>query len=154
MKLSAGLLVYKYPNDKLKVLLVHPGGPFWAKKDLGSWSIPKGEYTEDEEPLKAAYREFKEEIGQSPPKSKPIKLGTIKQPSGKHITAWAIKGNIDTTKLKSNLFELKWPPKSEQIQKFPEVDRADWFDLETAQQKIFPGQKGFLVKLSKSLSFS
>jgi predicted NUDIX family NTP pyrophosphohydrolase len=154
MKLSAGLLVYKYHNDKLKVLLVHPGGPFWAKKDMASWSIPKGEYTEDEEPLAVAYREFKEETGQETPRGKPLELGSIKQPSGKLITTWAIKGDIDVSNVESNYFEVEWPPRSSQIQKFPEIDKAEWFDLETARQKILPGQKSFLEKLATLQRFN
>jgi predicted NUDIX family NTP pyrophosphohydrolase len=154
MKLSAGLLVYKYHNDELKVLLVHPGGPFWAKKDMASWSIPKGEYREGEDPLEVAYREFKEETGQKPPKGKPLELGSIKQPSGKLITTWAIKGDIDVSNVESNYFEMEWPPRSGQIQKFPEIDKAEWFDLKTARLKILPGQKSFLEKLAALQRFN
>jgi predicted NUDIX family NTP pyrophosphohydrolase len=154
MKLSAGLLVYKYHNDKLKVLLVHPGGPFWAKKDMASWSIPKGEYTEDEEPLAVAYREFKEETGQETPRGKPSELGSVKQPSGKLITTWAIKGDVDVSNVESNYFEMEWPPRSSQIQKFPEIDKAEWFDLKTAHLKILPGQKSFLEKLAALQRFN
>ena len=154
MKLSAGLLIYKYEENELKVLLVHPGGPFWAKKDLGAWSIPKGEYIEDEEPLKVAYREFEEEIGQNPPDGKTLELGSIKQPSGKLITAWAIEGDLDVFKIKSNLFSLEWPPKSGRTQEFPEVDKAEWFDLEETRRKILPGQKGFLEKLKITINRS
>jgi len=152
MKLSAGLLVYKYHGDELQVLLVHPGGPFWVNKDSGAWSIPKGEYLENEDPLSVAYREFREETGQSAPKSEPTELGTIKQPSGKRITAWAVEGEVDVSNLKSNLFELEWPPKSKIMQKFPEVDKAEWFSLRTAQQKILSGQIGFLENLETLLA--
>jgi predicted NUDIX family NTP pyrophosphohydrolase len=146
-KLSAGLLIYRIKANKLEVFLVHPGGPLWAHKD--DWSIPKGEYTSDEQPLDAAKREFKEETGFDMPSGKMIELKPIKQPSGKIVSAWAIEGDFDAAKMKSNLFSMEWPPKSGKQQKFPEVDRGKWFDLHEAHGKIFKGQAAFLDELDE-----
>ena len=149
-KESAGLLLYRRRQGKLEVFLVHPGGPFWAKKDAGAWSIPKGEYGPDEDPLDAARREFNEETGLSA--TGPFQpLTPLKQKSGKLIQAFACEGEADPEKLKSNTFTLEWPPHSGKQQKFPEVDRAAWFPLAKAKEKIHPGQKGFLEELSRSL---
>jgi predicted NUDIX family NTP pyrophosphohydrolase len=145
-KRSAGILMYRRGEDGLGVLLVHPGGPFWAKKDLGAWSIPKGEYSEAEDPLAVAVREFEEETGLRPHGDfRP--LGELVQPGRKIVTAWAVPGDFDIATLKSNTFEMEWPPKSGRKSSFPEVDRAEWFSLDQAGDKILPGQKDFLARL-------
>lgn len=130
---------------------MHPGGPFWANKDRGAWSIPKGEYGPDEDPLAAARREFQEETG-SPAEGKIMPLTPQRQPSGKIIAAWAIEMDLDPAVLRSNTFQLTWPPHSGQIMEFPEVDRGAWFDLPTAREKIQPGQRGFLAELAARLA--
>jgi predicted NUDIX family NTP pyrophosphohydrolase len=145
-KRSAGILMYRGSGRELRFLLVHPGGPFWAKKDAGAWSIPKGEYNAEEEPLACAVREFEEELG-SRPQGEFIDLGELVQPSRKVITAWAIKGDFDPGALKSNLFEMEWPPKSGRPQSFPEVDRAQWFTPTEAKARILPGQAPFIDRL-------
>ncbi len=150
-KLSAGLLVYRVKDKTVEVFLVHPGGPFWAKKDGGAWSIPKGEYTSEENPLEAAKREFKEETGFEPPAGKMMELQPIKQPSGKVVIAWAVEGDFDAGKINSNTFSMEWPPKSGKQQEFPEVDRAEWFSLEEAKAKILKGQAGFIEQLIENL---
>jgi predicted NUDIX family NTP pyrophosphohydrolase len=147
-KKSAGLLLFRETSGHLEVLLAHPGGPFWSKKDEGAWSIPKGEFEEGEDPLEAAKREFEEEMG-SPMQGEAVPLGQLKQPSGKIIYAWAVRGDFNPDLLKSNTFPLEWPPKSGRIQEFPEVDRAGWFPIETARQKIIKGQSGFLEQLQE-----
>lgn len=150
---SGGILAYKYDdNGSLLVMLAHPGGPFWAKKDDAAWSIPKGLQEENETILDTAKREFQEETG-CKIETDLLELGTIKQPSKKQITIFAAEMEIDVNKVKSNLFEMEWPPKSGNIQKFPENDRAQWFTLEEAEKKIFKGQKGFLDKLAESLNY-
>ena len=147
-KLSAGLLVYRVIDGEPEVLLVHPGGPYWAKKDEGAWSIPKGEYEPDEEPLEVALREFEEEIGQTPPEpTGAVSLGELRQPSGKIVNAWAVKGDLDVSDVRSNTFEMEWPPRSGRTQEFPEVDRAAWFGLEEARSKLLRGQLGFIDRL-------
>jgi predicted NUDIX family NTP pyrophosphohydrolase len=146
MKKSAGILMYKRSGHGLLLLLVHPGGPFWAKKDLGAWSIPKGEYEEGEDPFTVAKREFAEELG-AEPSGEFRELGDLVQPSRKLITAWAVEGDFDPKNLKSNTFELEWPPKSGRKQSFPEVDRAEWFAPAEARRKILPGQSGFIDRL-------
>ncbi|HSD92255.1 MAG TPA: NUDIX domain-containing protein [Methyloceanibacter sp.] len=146
-KLSAGILLYRGEGNAREVLLVHPGGPFWANKDLGAWSIPKGEYTQDEDPLAVAKREFAEELGSPPPDGDYLELGEIKQPSRKLITAFAVAGDLDPATLQSNLFELEWPPKGGRKQSFPEIDRAKWFTLAEARTKIQPGQAPFIDRL-------
>ncbi len=152
-KLSAGLLVWRRTDDGIEVLIVHPGGPFWAKKDDGAWSVPKGEYEPSEDPLEVARREFEEEIGQPPPEEgEPEWLGELRQPSGKVVSAWAIEGDLDVSDVRSNTFEMEWPPRSGRTQEFPEVDRAGWFGLEEARRKILGGQLGFLDRLEELLA--
>lgn len=151
-KLSAGILMYRGEGLALKLLLVHPGGPFWAKKDDGAWSIPKGEYEAGEDPLAVARREFAEELGTPPPDGGYVELGELSQPSRKAITAFAVQGDFDPAGLVSNRFELEWPPKSGRKQSFPEVGRAGWFDLETARTKILPGQSPFIDRLLAALA--
>lgn len=146
-RLSAGLLLYRGGENALEVMLVHMGGPFWARKDAGAWSIPKGEHERSEEPLEAARREFAEETGLMAPTREPIDLGTVKQPSGKLIRAFAVEGDADVRAITSNSFELEWPRGSGRIQEFPEVDRAGWFDLESARTKLVKGQVPFLAAL-------
>jgi predicted NUDIX family NTP pyrophosphohydrolase len=149
-KRSAGILMYRRTGPELQVLLVHPGGPFWAKKDLGAWSIPKGEFGEDEEPLAAAKREFREELGAEPAALADgafLELGTLVQPSRKEIIAWAVEGDFAIAELKSNTFEMEWPPKSGRKKQFPEVDRAAWFGLEDARARILRGQAEFIERL-------
>jgi len=145
-KKSAGLLLFRERTAGLDVLLVHPGGPFWAKKDDGAWSIPKGEFGDDEEPLTAAKREFEEEMG-VPPVGNFVPLEPIRQPGGKLVFAWALQADFDTSRLKSNIFSMEWPPKSGRQQEFPEIDRAGWFPIETARTKILKGQAGLLDQL-------
>lgn len=143
---SAGLMLFRDTTKGLEVLLVHPGGPFWTKKDEGAWTIPKGELTEDEEPLSAARREFEEETGCAPV-GEFIPLQPLKQPSGKLLLAWAIAFDFDPSSLRSNTFEIEWPPRSGRQEHFPEVDRAEWFDIATARRKILKGQAPFLDQL-------
>lgn len=148
---SAGLLIYRIRNSQIEVLLIHPGGPFWEKKD--AWSIPKGLYLEDELPFDAAKREFNEETGFTPPaEGNYIALTSQRQSSGKLVTAWAIEGDFDASKMTSNLFDMVWPPNSGKMQKFPEADRADWFNIKDAKKKIFNGQVPFLDELERLLS--
>jgi predicted NUDIX family NTP pyrophosphohydrolase len=145
-KRSAGILMYKRSGKELFLLLVHPGGPFWANKDIGAWSIPKGEYEEGEEPLTAAKREFCEELG-AEPSGEFFELGALVQPSRKEIIAFAVEGDFPVMALKSNTFELEWPPKSGRKKQFPEVDRAEWFNPAEARQKILAGQVEFIDRL-------
>jgi predicted NUDIX family NTP pyrophosphohydrolase len=145
-KRSAGILMYRRGAQGLEVLLVHPGGPFWARKDLGAWSIPKGEYSEGDEALATAIREFAEETG-TPPRGEFRSLGELTQPGRKIVTAFAVEGDFDPATLKSNTFELEWPPKSGRKATFPEVDRAEWFSLEMARAKILSGQREFIARL-------
>jgi predicted NUDIX family NTP pyrophosphohydrolase len=150
---SAGLLLFqRSPPPGIEVMLVHMGGPFWARKDAGAWSIPKGEYAPGEDPLAAARREFAEEIGRPAPPGTPIDLGELRQSSGKRIRVWAIEADLDVTNIESNEFELEWPPRSGRTRRFPEVDRAAWFDLETARMKLVKGQVPFLDLLTQKLS--
>lgn len=127
-KLSAGILRYKWVDKQLQVLLVHPGGPFWQKKDLGAWSVPKGEYSEEEDALTVAKREFTEETG-IPIDEVNDFLGELKQPSGKHVSVWTLEGDCSVDQITSNTFSIEWPPNSGKIQEFPEVDAAAWFPL-------------------------
>ena len=150
-KLSAGILLYRKRDDAIEVFLVHPGGPFWAKKDDGAWSIPKGEYVEGEDPLTVAKREFHEETG-SQVSGDFLPLTPLKQPSGKMITAWAVEGEVDPASLRSNTFSIEWPPKSGKLKEFPEVDRGMWCDLSTAYRKLLAGQRPFLDQLQQLLS--
>jgi predicted NUDIX family NTP pyrophosphohydrolase len=148
---SAGLLLYRRNGDGVEVLLGHPGGPFWRNKDLGSWSIPKGLIAEGEKPLAAARREFTEETGHRP-RGKSLPLGEARQPGGKRVQAWAVEGDWDAASLKSNMFEMEWPPRSGRRHSFPELDRAEWFDLAEAQAKILKGQAIFLTRLLEKLA--
>jgi predicted NUDIX family NTP pyrophosphohydrolase len=150
-KRSAGILLFRGRGAQLRLLLVHPGGPFWTKKDLGAWSIPKGEHKEGDVPLAVARPEFEEELGAQAPAGDAIELGELVQPSRKVIIAFAIEGGFDPSGLKSNLFELEWPPKSGRLQSFPEVDRAQWFTLDEAREKILPGQRPFIDRLLERL---
>lgn len=133
------------------MLLVHPGGPFWAKKDKGAWSIPKGEYEQGEEPLAAAKREFAEETGRAAPEGEYIDLGEFKRKDGKTIKAWAVESDFDTSQLRSNTFEMEWPPRSGQKQEFLEVDKAVWAALSKASQKMHKGQPVFIERLAEYL---
>jgi predicted NUDIX family NTP pyrophosphohydrolase len=146
MKYSSGLVLHRKVGDKLFVFLVHPGGPFWRNRDLGSWSIPKGEFTGQEDALKAARREFREEIGFDVD-GEFVELTPVRQNSGKIIYAWALEYDFDIDKIISNTFEIEWPPGSGTKKKFPEVDRAEWFSMEMAFEKIIPGQKKILEEL-------
>ncbi len=147
-KHSAGILLYRLINTKTEFFLVHMGGPFWVNKDLGAWSVPKGEYEENEHSLDAAKREFQEETGFSIDMNKSfIELAPVKQKSGKIISIFAVEGDCDPSQIKSNTFSVEWPPRSGQMKKFPEVDRAGWFTYEEARQKIILGQIGFLDEL-------
>jgi predicted NUDIX family NTP pyrophosphohydrolase len=140
-KQSAGILLYRRTDQGIEVLLVHPGGPFWTKRDLGSWSVPKGEFDDSEQPLEAAKREFSEEVGGSlAPDYKYINLGQFKQPSGKIVYAFACDADFNLELFKSNMFTMEWPPKSGQQQEFPECDKAAWLPLDSAKQKIVKGQ--------------
>ena len=150
-KRSAGILLYRGRGTKLELLLVHPGGPFWAKKDQGAWSIPKGEYEPGEDSLAVARREFEEELGSPPPLGEFLELGELVQPSRKVITAFTCQGDFDPAKLTSNHFEMEWPPKSGRKQSFPEVDRAAWFMPAEAREKIQPGQAPFIDRLLQRL---
>jgi predicted NUDIX family NTP pyrophosphohydrolase len=150
-KRSAGLLLYRRAGDGVDVLLVHPGGPYWAKKDDGAWSIPKGEYEEGEDPLDVARREFAEELGSPAPEANAASLGEMRQPSGKLVSAWALEGDLDVATITSNTFEMEWPPRSGRSTEFPEVDRAQWFDLEAARRKLLRGQVAFIDRLTSLL---
>jgi predicted NUDIX family NTP pyrophosphohydrolase len=146
-KRSAGLLLYRWRAEVLEVLIVHPGGPFWAKKDAGAWSVPKGEYDEGEDPWLVACREFEEEIGQPTPVGDRIDLGEIRQAGGKRVCAFAVAGDIDVATITSNEFTMEWPPRSGETQSFPEVDRAAWVDIDTARTQLLKGQLPLLDAL-------
>jgi predicted NUDIX family NTP pyrophosphohydrolase len=150
-KRSAGLLIYRRHEDQLQVFLVHPGGPFWAKKDLGAWTIPKGEYEFDQEPLNAAKREFHEETGFAPPQQNYFELGAIKQASGKIVSGWAAEGNCDPAHLVSNFCQVEWPPRSGHLIDIPEVDRGEWFEIPEARNRILKSQQPFLEILNRKL---
>jgi predicted NUDIX family NTP pyrophosphohydrolase len=150
-KQSAGILVYRLVAGELQVLLVHPGGPFWAKKDDGAWFIPKGEVEPGEEPLACALREFREELGMSPPTGDPRDLGTVKNKSGKLIYGWALAGDLDLSAFESNTFSLEWPPKSGKMRDFPEVDRAQYFGIEAALVKMHPAELPLVQRLLERL---
>jgi len=145
-KKSAGILLYKVGGDRLSVFLVHPGGPFWAKKDQGAWTIPKGEFDDNEDPLNAAKREFEEETG-TKLSGKFIALNPVKQKSGKTVYAWALEGDIDPAKIKSNEFEIEWPPGSGKMKSFPEIDKAAWFEANEATKKIIEAQSSLIHQL-------
>jgi predicted NUDIX family NTP pyrophosphohydrolase len=146
---SAGLLLYRNADDGagIEVLLAHPGGPFWRNKDDGAWTVPKGEFADDENPLAAAKREFEEELGSRPPNGDYIQLKPVKQKNGKIVHAWAVQGDFDPETLKSNTFEMEWPPRSGRMQSFPEVDRAQWFTPAVAKQKMLFGQPALVDEL-------
>jgi predicted NUDIX family NTP pyrophosphohydrolase len=146
---SAGILLHRERDGAREVLLVHPGGPFWARKDAGAWSIPKGEYADGEDPRACALREFEEELGAALPDDAELtELGTVRQSGGKLITAYAAAGDLDATAIASNTFTIEWPPRSGRTQEFPEVDRAEWFALATAREKINVAQAELLDRLS------
>jgi predicted NUDIX family NTP pyrophosphohydrolase len=144
---SAGILLHRRGPDGVEVLLVHPGGPFWASKDAGAWSIPKGEHDDAEDARACALREFEEETGSAPAPGELTDLGTVRQKSGKVVRAWALEGDLDAETVRSNSFEMEWPPRSGRRQTFPEVDRAGWFALAEAREKINPAQAAFLDRL-------
>jgi predicted NUDIX family NTP pyrophosphohydrolase len=148
---SAGLLMYRRRGEHLEVLLVHPGGPFFARKDAGAWTIPKGLLDGDEEPLDAAVREFREETSFAVEGVDFIELGDVRLASGKLVQAWAVAGDCDPAQLRSNTFELEWPPRSGRRQSYPEVDRAAWFDVESARTALNPAQAPFLDRLLAAL---
>jgi predicted NUDIX family NTP pyrophosphohydrolase len=149
---SAGILLYRLRPGGPEVLLVHPGGPFWARKDLGAWSIPKGEIGPDEDPLAGALRELAEETGSELELGELVELGEVRQRSGKRVQAWAAEADLDADAVRSNTFELEWPPHSGRTQEFPEVDRAAWFGLEEAAERLLPAQLPLLERLRDSLA--
>jgi predicted NUDIX family NTP pyrophosphohydrolase len=146
---SSGVLLYRLVDGEVQVLLGHMGGPFWAKKDDGSWSIPKGEHDADEDAEAAARREFAEELGCAVPATELIPLGELR--ARKVLTVWTAEGNLDADAIVSNTFELEWPPRSGRLQQFPEIDRAAWFDVDTARAKVVAGQRPFLDRLLEHL---
>ena len=149
-KRSAGILLHRRgAGGRREVLLVHPGGPFWAKKDAGVWSIPKGEYDDGEDPRAAAVREFAEELGAPVPEGELVDLGEVRQRSGKTVVAWALEGDADADAIRSNTFTMQWPPRSGTMREFPEVDRAGWFGLDEAREKILPAQAPLLDRLDE-----
>jgi predicted NUDIX family NTP pyrophosphohydrolase len=149
--MSAGLLLFRVRHAQLEVFVGHMGGPFWAKKDDGGWSIPKGEYEEGEDAFLAARREFEEEIGSAPPEGPVLTLGELRQPSGKRIVAWALEADFDPGEVKSNTFVMEWPPRSGRQAEFPEIDRAGWFDVTMARRKLVRGQIPFVDTLEREL---
>src|SRR5438270_11246314 len=138
-------------DGKPEALLVHPGGPFWQKRDEGAWSIPKGELAESELGIDVARREFQEELGLPPPAGDITALGSVRQAGGKTVHAWAVQGDLDVTRTHSNSFEIEWPPRSGRMQQFPEIDRAEWFDLDAARRKLLPAQRAFIDRLEELL---
>jgi predicted NUDIX family NTP pyrophosphohydrolase len=150
-KRSAGLMLFRRIAGRIEVLLVHPGGPFFARKDKGAWSIPKGEYEAGEEPRVAALREFEEETGHRPD-GEPLFLGEIRQAGGKIVTAFALEGDLDPERIESNLFEIEWPPRSGRLASFPEIDRAAWFGVEEARTKILASQVPLLDRLTEAVA--
>ncbi len=146
-KLSAGVLLYRTNDGVVEVLIAHPGGPFWARRDDGAWSIPKGEYTDGEDPWEVARREFQEELGLAVPAGRRIDFGALKQPSGKVITVFAVEADVDVTDAHSNTFEIEWPKGSGKLREFPEVDRVGWFTVARARAKLLKGQRPFLDRL-------
>ena len=154
-RLSAGILLFRPAPGGPQVLLVHPGGPFWARKDEGAWSIPKGEYEPADDPRGAALREFEEELGRplgAQQQQRLIDLGTVRQPGGKLVTAWAAQGDLDPETVSSDTFEMQWPPRSGQLRQFPEIDRAAWFTIDEARVKLLRGQVPLLDALLAALS--
>jgi predicted NUDIX family NTP pyrophosphohydrolase len=151
-KRSAGILLYRIAGDGPEVLLVHPGGPFWARKDAGAWSIPKGEYGDGEDPQACALREFEEETGTALPPAELIELGSVKQKGGKVVSAWAAEGDIDAGAIRSNSFTMEWPPRSGRTAEFPEIDRAGWFGIDAAREKLVPAQAELLDRLLERIA--
>lgn len=151
-RLSAGILLYRRTEAGLEVLIAHPGGPFWARKDDGAWSIPKGEYEPDEDPWQAAQREFTEELGVPVPAGPPRELGEVKQSGGKVVTVFAVAGDLDAAATRSNTFDLEWPKGSGRIRQFPEVDRVEWYPIAAARTKLLQGQLPFLERLETAES--
>jgi predicted NUDIX family NTP pyrophosphohydrolase len=149
---SAGILLYRLHGAAPEVMLVHPGGPFWARKDAGAWSIPKGEHDDGEDARACALREFEEETGAALPPGELIELGSVKQKGGKVVTAWAAEGDLDADSVRSNTFTMEWPPRSGRTEEFPEIDRAAWFGIEAAREKLIAAQGAFLDRLLEQLS--
>ncbi|TMG64297.1 MAG: NUDIX domain-containing protein [Chloroflexi bacterium] len=149
---SAGLVLYRIRDGKTEVLLVHPGGPFWKRRDEGAWSIPKGEMGPGESRLDVARREFQEELGVPPPEGEVLPLGSVRQAGGKVVHAWAAPGDLDVSRVSSGTFAIEWPPRSGRTQEFPEVDKAAWFDLDAARRMILAAQGAFLDRLEAQLS--
>jgi predicted NUDIX family NTP pyrophosphohydrolase len=152
-KMSAGVLLYRTRDRRIEVFLVHPGGPYWKNKDAGSWTIPKGEIEEGDDPLATARREFHEETG-SHVTGEFAPLAPLRQTGGKLVHAWAVKGDIDAASLTSNKFLMEWPPRSGQQREFPEIDRGEWFPMPMAKEKILPAQQGFLEQLEQRLEIA
>jgi predicted NUDIX family NTP pyrophosphohydrolase len=149
---SAGLLLFRHTGTRVEVLLGHLGGPYFTRRDDGAWSIPKGEYGPDEEPLAAALREFTEEFGSAPPPTAAaLPLGEVRQRNGKLVTAWAVEADFDADTIVSNTFEIEWPPRSGRRQEFPEIDRAAWFDVATARTKMIVGQDALIDRLAEKV---
>lgn len=146
-KRSAGILLYRLSGGVPEVLLVHPGGPFWARRDAGAWSVPKGEYEDGDDPLASALREFEEETGAALESGELVELGDVKQKSGKVVRAWAAEGDLDPDAVHSNTFTMEWPPRSGRMAEFPEIDRAGWFGIDDAREKLNPAQAEFLDRL-------
>lgn len=149
---SAGLLVFRRRDGVIEVLIAHMGGPFWARKDAGAWSLPKGEHGPEEDALAAARREFREELGLEPPDGPVVALGELRQSSGKRVAAWAVEGDLDPAAVRPGTFELEWPPRSGRTQRFPEVDRVAWVALGTAREKLVKGQVAFVDALEEVLA--
>ncbi|MBK3640748.1 NUDIX domain-containing protein [Streptomyces sp. NPDC001260] len=148
-KRSAGLLLYRHTDDGLEVLLGHMGGPFFAKRDAGAWTVPKGEYEPDEPAWEAARREFREELGLEPPDGEAVALGEVRQTNGKTVTAWAIEADLDPAAVTPGTFVMEWPPKSGRTQEFPELDRVAWFGLDRGREVIVKAQSAFLDRLAE-----
>ena len=144
---SAGIVLWRRNGDTIEVLLGHMGGPYWARKDHGAWTIPKGEVEAGEEPLAVAVREFEEELGMPVPAGELVDLGEVRQSGGKIVRAWAVEGDLDPATAVSNTFELEWPPRSGRMQSFPEIDRAAWFDVPTARSKVVTGQRALIDRV-------
>jgi predicted NUDIX family NTP pyrophosphohydrolase len=146
---SAGILLFRRTGANVEVLLGHMGGPFWERKDTGAWSVPKGEYEPDEQPVAAARREFAEELGLPAPSGELVDLGNVRQASGKVVTVWALEGDLDPGAVVPGTFEMEWPKGSGQTRRFPEIDRVDWFDLDQAREKLVTAQRTFLDRLAR-----
>ncbi len=149
---SAGILLFRRTGAVTELLLVHPGGPYWARRDEGAWSIPKGEHADGEDGLACAHREFEEETGTAPPPGELVALGEVRQRSGKRVSAWAAEGDLDPAAVRSNTFTVEWPPRSGRTEAFPEVDRAGWFGAEEARRRLVPAQAAFVDRLLEHLA--